>query len=230
MKQIEVAGILVTVEKKRIKNMYLRLHPDGSAKLTAPLGLSDAAIAAFLESRSQWLVKQRENLAQAIPQQPATYENGESHRLWGQSYPLVLLPGNGHCIAECTSGQLLLHNGLTATPQQRKTALDALYRQQLLTALPPLRRQCEEIVGQQAAEVRVRDMHTRWGSCNVPKRRIWLSLHLAEYPPDCLRCVLIHELTHLWERRHNARFWGFMDRFCPDWRTIHRQLGGPHGK
>ena len=230
MKQIEVAGIPVTVEKKRIKNMYLRLRPDGSAHLTAPLHLPDAAITAFAESRAQWLLKQRERLARAAPPASPAFAEGEPHRLWGRSCPLALLPGDGPCTAECVDGQLLLYGGLAATAEQRKKALDDLYRRQLLAALPALRRQCEAVVGRQAAEIRLRDMSTRWGSCNVAKGRIWLSLRLAEYPPDCLRCVLIHELTHLWERRHNARFWGLMDRFCPDWRAIHRLLGGPHGK
>ena len=228
MQQMQVSGVWITVEKKQIKNMYLRVHADGTAHLTAPLGLPDAAITAFAESRARWLLQQKEKLAQAALPTDWAYEEGEPHRLWGRSYPLALLPGKGPCTAECSGGQLLLHSGLSATPQQRKRALDDLYRRQLLAVLPALRVRCEEIVGRQAAEVRLRDMRSRWGSCNVPKRRLWLSLRLAEYPPDCLRCVLIHELTHLWERRHNARFWGLMDRFCPDWRSIHRLLGGPH--
>lgn len=228
MRQVEVAGITITVEKKRIKNMYLRLRPDGSASLTAPLGLPDTTITAFLESRTQWLLKQRKKLLQTAPSPAIAYAEGELHRLWGKAYPLALLPGKVPCTAECSQGKLLLHGGMDATPEQRKKALDQLYRRQLLAVLPTLRSQCEAIVGQQAGEIRLRDMRTRWGSCNIPKRRIWLSLRLAEYPPDCLRCVLIHELTHLWERRHNTRFWSYMDRFCPDWRAIHRQLGGPH--
>lgn len=64
-------------------------------------------------------------------------------------------------------------------------------------------------------------MRTRWGSCNVNARRISLNLELARMPERCLEYVVVHELVHLLERRHNDRFWMLMDRFMPEWR-LHR--------
>ena len=69
-------------------------------------------------------------------------------------------------------------------------------------------------------------MRTRWGTCNIRARRIWLSLELAKYPLDCLEYVVVHEMVHLLERRHNARFKSLMDKFLPDWRERQRTLGG----
>lgn len=61
-------------------------------------------------------------------------------------------------------------------------------------------------------------MKTRWGSCNTQAKRIWLSVELAKKSPKCLEYVLVHELVHLFERNHNARFKAYMDAFLPDWR------------
>ena len=64
----------------------------------------------------------------------------------------------------------------------------------------------------------IKKMKTRWGSCNVAARRIWLNLELAKKPEPCLEYIVVHELVHLLERQHNERFAALMDRYLPDWR------------
>ena len=70
-------------------------------------------------------------------------------------------------------------------------------------------------------EVRIKKMKTLWGSCNIEARRIWLNLELVKKPASCLELVLVHEMIHLIEHRHNERFRKLMDRFMPQWR-VHR--------
>lgn len=65
-------------------------------------------------------------------------------------------------------------------------------------------------------------MKTRWGTCNIEARRIWLNLELAKKPPTCLEYILVHELVHLLERHHNDRFRAHMDQLIPQWR-LHRE-------
>ncbi len=64
-------------------------------------------------------------------------------------------------------------------------------------------------------------MKTRWGTCNIAARRIWLNLELAKKPSSCLEFILVHEMVHLLERHHNDRFTGYMGRYMPRWR-LHR--------
>ena len=108
--------------------------------------------------------------------------------------------------------------------EDRKKLLTEWYRRQMQQAVPEVLARCEARMGLHANEWRIRDMKTRWGTCNIRERRIWLSLHLAKYPPQCLEGVITHELVHLLERGHNKRFYHFMDRFCPDWRTVKKML------
>ena len=67
-------------------------------------------------------------------------------------------------------------------------------------------------------------MKTRWGSCNIQDRRVWLNLELAKKSPHCLEYVLVHEMVHLLERYHNDRFKRFMDQFMPQWRMYRDEL------
>jgi predicted metal-dependent hydrolase len=76
----------------------------------------------------------------------------------------------------------------------------------------------------QTKERRVRLMKTRWGSCNIIDKRIWLNACLSNYPEECLEYVIVHELCHLLERGHNARFYGFVESCLPDWKRRRKIL------
>jgi predicted metal-dependent hydrolase len=67
-------------------------------------------------------------------------------------------------------------------------------------------------------------MRTRWGSCNIGARRIWLNLELGWLDPKYLEYVVVHEMTHLLERRHNRRFYALLETFMPEWRSLRHSL------
>ena len=67
-------------------------------------------------------------------------------------------------------------------------------------------------------------MKTRWGSCNINARRIWLNLELAKKPPQCLEYVLVHEMVHFLERYHNKNFYHYMNQFLPNWKELEYDL------
>ena len=76
----------------------------------------------------------------------------------------------------------------------------------------------------QVADWGVKRMKTKWGSCSIEARRIWLNLELAKKPVQCLEYIVVHEMVHLIERHHNARFMELMDAFKPSWRLYRDEL------
>ncbi|MNC67108.1 hypothetical protein D3C75_1175760 [compost metagenome] len=70
----------------------------------------------------------------------------------------------------------------------------------------------------------IKKMKTKWGTCNIAARRVWLNLELAKKPIQCLEYILVHELLHLIERHHNDRFRGLMDRHLPQWQVYRDEL------
>jgi predicted metal-dependent hydrolase len=66
-------------------------------------------------------------------------------------------------------------------------------------------------------------MKTRWGNCNPATASIRLNTDLARKPIQCLEYIVVHEMMHLLEPTHNARFIGLMVRYMPQWQE-HRQL------
>lgn len=99
-------------------------------------------------------------------------------------------------------------------------------RRQLKCDAPPLVAQWAAIMGLPMPEILIRRMTSRWGTCNTRAKRITLNLELARRDPALLEYVVVHELAHLIERGHNARFYAVMDLYLPDWRARRRTLNG----
>jgi len=109
-----------------------------------------------------------------------------------------------------------------STRADREAVLLHWYRTQLRKQVPSLKAKWEPVVGVSVAEVRIKKMKTLWGSCNAEAGRIWLNLELAKKPVSCLEYILVHEMVHLLERRHNNQFRNYMDSLMPTWR-LHRE-------
>ena len=116
--------------------------------------------------------------------------------------------------------ELYVQPGTSA--EQRERVLHRWYRQQLKELIPPLLEKWQSALGVQVADWGIKKMKTKWGTCNVEARRIWLNLELAKKPVQCLEYIVVHELVHLIERHHNDRFISIMDKHLPQWR-LHRQ-------
>jgi predicted metal-dependent hydrolase len=80
------------------------------------------------------------------------------------------------------------------------------------------------VVGAEVADLRIRRMRTRWGSCNAAAGRIWLNTELAKKPPNCVEYIVVHEMVHLHERHHTERFRELMDSLLPTWRIYRDEL------
>lgn len=64
---------------------------------------------------------------------------------------------------------------------------------------------------------------TRWGSCSL-RTGIRLNWRLIHYRLALIDYVVIHELAHLREMNHSARFWAIVERHCSDYRQLRQEL------
>lgn len=110
-------------------------------------------------------------------------------------------------------------------PLQPGPETEAL-RRRLKADAPPLIAYWAERMGVPRPTLTVRRMTSRWGSCNPQRVHINLNLELARRDPELLEYVIVHELAHLIEASHNARFYAVMDRHLPGWKALRRQLNG----
>ena len=222
---IEIDGIPIEILRKPIKNMHLRIYPpDGRVRVSAPLRLSLQHIRNQLEAKREWLHTQRARV-QALPVISApTMQAGENHYYLGQSYTLSLLENTSRTKVILKDNLLLLSAKPNSTTVEKQTSLNKWYLTQMQSLVPDLIAKWQPIIEVSVAAWGIKTMKTRWGSCNTRARRIWLNLVLIKKPIICLEYVLVHEMVHLLEASHNARFYQLMDKFMPEWRTHQKAL------
>jgi predicted metal-dependent hydrolase len=217
---ITVNGLQVEVVRKNIKNLHLGVYPpNGRIRVAVPLTVNDEAVRLAVVGKLGWIKRKQAEFEDQPRQSQREMVSGESHYFMGRRYRLNVVEHNGRsrvglrCISTI---DLYVREGVGQA--QREAVLERWYRRQLKEMIPALLAKWENVVGVQAAEWGVKKMRTRWGSCNIKARRIWLNLELVKKPIQCLEYVIVHELAHLLERRHNDRFKGLMDQFMPQWR------------
>jgi predicted metal-dependent hydrolase len=217
---IRVSGLAVQVVRKDIKNLHLGVYPpNGRVRVAAPLRVSDEAVRMAVVTRLAWIKRQRAKFAGQNRQSAREFITGESHYFLGQRYRLNVLvqDGTAHvAIRNNRTIDLFVREG--SDTGRRERVLLAWYRQQLKELIPSLIQKWEAIAGVKVAEWGVKRMKTKWGTCNIKARRIWLNLELAKKPIQCLETIIVHEMVHLLERHHNDRFTALMDGFMPQWR------------
>jgi len=222
--QITVSGVPVQVVRKAIKNLHLGVYPPhGRVRVAAPLRVNDAAVRLAVIGKLGWIRRQRARFEAQPRQSRREMVSGESHFFLGRRYRLRLMEqaGAGTVVLRNKSA-LELRVRPATNAAQRNRILQQWYRQQLKALVPPLMEKWQTALEVVVAEWGVKKMKTRWGSCNIEARRIWLNLELAKKPVQCLEYIVAHELVHLIERNHNDRFVSILERHLPHWRR-HRQ-------
>ena len=123
-----------------------------------------------------------------------------------------------------TDGKLVLHLRPRAGQEKRRKVLDEWLREQLKVETRQLIEKWAPHIGVEAPTFSTRKMKTKWGSCTPAANSVLVNLELAKKPLECLEYIVVHELTHLLEPSHNARFITLMTQFMPKWRFYRDEL------
>ena len=213
-------GIPVEVVRKDIKNLYLGVYPpDGRVRVSVPLRINDEEVRLAVTSRLGWISKRQKVFAQQERQSKREMITGESHYYQGRRYRLDVIEHDAvPTVSLVNKTTIEVRVRPDASADKREAVLYQWYRQQLQMQVPPLIARWEPEIGVTVAEWRIKKMKTRWGTCNIEARRIWLNLELAKKTVSCLEYIVVHEMVHFLERLHNHRFRELMDRLMPQWR------------
>lgn len=218
--------LTVQIVRKDIKNLHLGVYPpNGRVRVAVPLSVTDDAVRLALIDKLGWIRRQQAKFAAQPRQTDREMVSGESHYFLGRRYRLRVVDHHGAPRVVLRSRsiiELCVRPGTDA--ERRERVLLHWYREQLRSLIPPILAKWEKILGVHAEDWRIKRMKTRWGTCNVDARRVWLNLELAKKPVRCIEYVVVHELVHLIERHHSERFVALMDRYLPQWRHARRLL------
>ena len=231
---MSAGGIAVEVERKRVKNLNLRVRPDGTVHASVPIQASAREIATFLDAHRAWMAASIERMEARGSRSRPTYRTGEHVRVWGGCLSIALSVEDARRRgAVRRQGNLLslvvgpgMSDDSETALRARRSLVERFLRSELVRELGPAAAQAERSVGEQASEWRIRRMRTRWGSCSIKRRRIWINLELATQPRECLDYVCVHEACHLVVPNHGPAFYALMDEVMPGWKQTKALLDG----
>lgn len=222
---IELGDICLDVIYKDIKNVHLSVHPPhGRVTISAPLQMDLETIRLFTISKLGWIKKQQAKFLNQKREAPREYIPRESHYYLGHRYLLKIVEHDAAAKVVLKHNSIELYIRKGATDAQREDIIPGWYRQQLRELIPQYIAKLEKKMNVKVAEVRIRKMKTKWGTCNPKAKRIWLNTELAKKPIESIEYVLVHEMVHLKERNHNEKFIAYMDKFLPEWKHLREEL------
>lgn len=225
MEEIKVGEINIEVELKDIKNIHLSVYPPkGRVRIAAPSRMDLDTIRIYAISKLSWIKKQQRKFLAQVREAPREYLSKEGHYYLGSRYLLKVIEHDApHAvIIKHKTIQLFVRPG---TDMKKKQAImDGWYRAQLKELIRPIIAKWEKAMGVSLNEFGIKKMKTKWGTCNIDAKRIWLNLELAKKPFHCIEYIIVHEMVHLLERNHNDRFIGYMNHFLPEWRHLKDEL------
>ena len=154
------------------------------------------------------------------------YRSGETHYVWGRPLRLEIVEweSRNHKIAVQGNDRLAMSIPPTSSSDQRAKWMAAWRRAELRMVSTPKLQKWSEVLGVMPSKWGIRDMRTKWGSCNSAKGIIWLNTELSAKPISATDYVILHELAHLISNRHDDQFVSVLDQYMPQWRTIRIEL------
>lgn len=220
-----VSGLNIKVESKPIKSLYVGVYPpEGHVRVAAPKRFTKEAVRLAVIDKLAWIKKQQQRFNEQERQSKREMVDGESHYFLGNRYRLRVIERWGaHTVELKNSSYMVLYVRPGTSPKRREQVLQDWYRKQLKKLVSSILPKWQQLIGVKTSDFRVRKMKTKWGSCSQHSRSICLNLELAKKPFECLEYVVVHELVHLIERKHDDRFISLIDKALPNWRA-HRDL------
>ena len=220
-----IGDIDIDVVRKVIKNVHLSVYPPlGRVRISAPVRMDLEIIRVFAISKLNWIKKHQHKILSQVREAPREYISRESHYYLGRRYLLKVLEHNASPKVAINHETMEMYIRPNTDMGKRQAILEEWYRQRMKEIVPGLIAQYENAMKVQVSEFGIKKMKTRWGTCSIRAKRIWLNLELAKKPIDCLEYVVVHEMVHLLERNHDKRFTALIDRYLPKWRFYKEEL------
>ena len=223
-------GESVTLLRKPIKNVNLRVRPDGSVTVSVPKNFPLQEAEAFLLSRWKWIEAARRRAA-SYHAAVLDWRRGGEFYFMGEKLALKATRGPASVCREANGVTLSLPD-----PEDTAAGMRLLEGWYLKEGEPMLEKAFREVwehfegLELNRPTVKLRWMTARWGSCRADVGQITLNKRLFALPPDRLSYVLLHECAHLLYPNHGPHFKSLVASLLPDWKFRDAQLKADIGQ
>lgn len=208
------------------KTLGIKVYPDKSVKVIAPLDTAIEKVEDKLHSKAAWIIRQQDFFLSFHPlTPPRRFISGETHRYLGKQYRLKVIEGKKESVK-------LQGGNITVTTKEKnnsscienqlklwyKNKADYHFKQLFDESVPLI-----ASLYKGNPTLKYRWMDKRWGSCSR-KGEILLNLELIKANKKSIEYVIFHELCHLMHMNHTSEFYALLEKLSPNWRKIKDEL------
>lgn len=202
--------------RSRRRTLAICITKSGEAEVRAPLKLSKETIDRFVSSKQEWITQKTAIMAERAQRRKAfLVQEGDTLTLLGREYPVV-----SGTKAEFDGERFLVP---FAENKIIKSWLLALYKQLAKQEIEKRIEYFSQTMGLQPTSVKIGSANTYWGCCSA-KNGLIFSWKLVMAQPDAIDYVIVHELAHIKEHNHSARFWELVENVLPDYKLRREKL------
>ncbi len=209
---------LVLVRNQRARKYWLRIRPDGSARVTIPRYGSIAEARRFVERNKRWLERELARLA-TRPQRPREWRLGTEIFIRGEQLKIEAGVNGETGLIRC-GGEKIFAPDMAV---DLRPLVEEHLRQLAEKELPARLIELGSLHQLPVRRITIRNQRTRWGSCSH-NGTISLNWRLIQAPPFVRDYICLHELAHLRQLNHSSRFWQEVERMCPGYKAAEHWL------
>lgn len=204
------------IERKKVKNINIRIKEDGVVYISANKRVPEAEIERIIMSKASFILSALEN----INRKKSLQLNNSIVLYLGKKYSMNFIEDKTEYV-DFVHDKFVIHSNSDDNDRKR-IILKKWYLSQAVKLYAEIneytyRKFMEKGYKIPLAVVTVREMKTRWGSCNAVKGRISMNLRLMEYPVECIYGVFFHEYTHFIYQNHSKDFYSLLKMMYPDY-------------
>ena len=212
---ITVDDLIVTIKyRRKMKNIYLKVEKNTDVVVSAPPRTPNYIIKKLVQENIDEIKLRRTNILKN-GHTVKNYVTGEKHYVFGKELTLEVRLGDKNKV---TLSNDKLYLSVKDKYQDREQIVTRELRKVVYNKCLEFLNKYEKLMNVHVEQLRIKKMKTRWGTCNIEAKRIWINYELVKYPVECLEHTIVHELTHLLETNHTPRFYTLLGKYYPNYR------------
>lgn len=213
---IEILDKKINLTRKKMKTITMRVKQNGDICVSAPKYVSLKVIKDFVESKVDWIKSQLDKQKQSLSE--LQFENDKEILIFNYPYKIKIEYGVKRNKIKLVEQTLIMFVKNNSSQKDLLKLFDSWSRKVLNNILPKYFEKWSLLTGLKINKFTIRNMNTRWGSCNVKAHTISINVQIIQKPIECLDYLVLHEIAHIYEPSHNQRFKNFLSLYMPDWK------------
>jgi predicted metal-dependent hydrolase len=216
------------LQRKRVKNINLRIKPDKTITVSANPRVQISRIERFILEKQEFILRALEKYGKMQKSLPKLkrYIDGETVKVFGQDLTLKVFLAKKNYVEMDEPFIKLYVKDLEEVSLKKKVLDKWQYKQVEETVIkicekvyPLFKKYCGDF-----PTIKFRKMTSRWGSCNFVRNILTFNYALINEPIECVEYVIYHEFTHFIEPNHSKKFYLALSNFLPEYKERKREL------